>query len=529
MAPVLRPSSAKADSQEFSPQVENGSTANPPDNAASRARSELESIKSGFAPKKDRPQITKWSSGSWRGKATAVAGIAHETVSAGEGSSKLAPLASGPQLSRGLRRPLKSRPSYASITNVHITTGNIPEDTAVEAVTKADPTRDDLAAEDISVSIQDIQDAKRDNSRPLPPPGWRGWWTKPNEAGESDEKIDHATDKQATPPEEAPVNVVTESDQSHVKPIPTLEEASNAVSSATATTMELNIEALEPTKADASVTKISGSNQPVKSWFGIWNAAPTGTGSSVVQSATENSSTIPTIPSKPELEFPAFEETSSSVQDGIAIPARDKQKDDSGLSGSHTSGGWAFWSRAPTTGSSKDAVQETSGEVAVAGTASQANPEPPSVNEQIEKPASNIAKPRQKSRPVSLGNVAVSLLKGKQPEEVLQAERPLTPPSAGVPEIASHPVEAVPIKSPQKCNINSPNATNLLLPAFRDTFREEERPSYVEQLLRMLGQSPIPKPRHLFLSPVPPRIQNALAIGVHGYFPSPLIQKGERF
>lgn len=41
----------------------------------------------------------------------------------------------------------------------------------------------------------------------------------------------------------------------------------------------------------------------------------------------------------------------------------------------------------------------------------------------------------------------------------------------------------------------------------------------------MLGQSAVPRVRQLNLSPVPPRIQNALAIGVHGYFPAPLIQK----
>ncbi|KAK3113522.1 hypothetical protein LTR53_009100, partial [Teratosphaeriaceae sp. CCFEE 6253] len=78
---------------------------------------------------------------------------------------------------------------------------------------------------------------------------------------------------------------------------------------------------------------------------------------------------------------------------------------------------------------------------------------------------------------------------------------------------------------------------NLILPAFRTTYPPLPNPTYVERLtsylastLRLSGADPagaisVPAPQHVFITPSPPKIKRAIAIGVHGFFPAPLIQK----
>ncbi|KKZ67933.1 hypothetical protein EMCG_06464 [[Emmonsia] crescens] len=65
---------------------------------------------------------------------------------------------------------------------------------------------------------------------------------------------------------------------------------------------------------------------------------------------------------------------------------------------------------------------------------------------------------------------------------------------------------------------------NQVLPTFRDTFPVQERPGIIQQLGRLLYYCKNPEPRHVTLTTDPPRVKRALAIGVHGLFPAPLIR-----
>ena len=65
---------------------------------------------------------------------------------------------------------------------------------------------------------------------------------------------------------------------------------------------------------------------------------------------------------------------------------------------------------------------------------------------------------------------------------------------------------------------------NLLLPLFNQTYNVIERPSLMQQLGRLLQSSPLPRPKHVGLSQGSNRIERALSIGVHGYFPAPFIR-----
>lgn len=63
-----------------------------------------------------------------------------------------------------------------------------------------------------------------------------------------------------------------------------------------------------------------------------------------------------------------------------------------------------------------------------------------------------------------------------------------------------------------------------MLPPLKDTLSYEEQPSILEQLARLLYYTKEPHLKHLSIVKDPPRIRNALAIGVHGYFPAPFIR-----
>ncbi|PIG87160.1 hypothetical protein AARAC_008548 [Aspergillus arachidicola] len=65
---------------------------------------------------------------------------------------------------------------------------------------------------------------------------------------------------------------------------------------------------------------------------------------------------------------------------------------------------------------------------------------------------------------------------------------------------------------------------NQVLPRFRDTFGLQEKPSLFQTIGRFLHYNKEPDNRHVYMIKDPPPIKRALAIGIHGYFPAPLIR-----
>lgn len=182
------------------------------------------------------------------------------------------------------------------------------------------------------------------------------------------------------------------------------------------------------------------------------------------------------------------------------------------LPGDGKSSGWAFWSRERKDSSTATEPDCHIGELAVSNTPSQKRPKRTSIS--LEKPAevsTDVKKTKKQTN--------------KQPSK--QGERQ---------QAISVPQEA-PRKEPKKDSSGSRTqdieiaskalqkaVPNQLLPSFQDTFLLQESPTLMQQLARLLGYTKSPEPKHLHLSRDPPRIENALAIGVHGYFPAPLIR-----
>ncbi|RHZ64730.1 uncharacterized protein CDV56_109261 [Aspergillus thermomutatus] len=65
---------------------------------------------------------------------------------------------------------------------------------------------------------------------------------------------------------------------------------------------------------------------------------------------------------------------------------------------------------------------------------------------------------------------------------------------------------------------------NQVLPRFSDTFAVKETPSLMQTIGRFLHYRREPDNKHVYMIRDPPGIKKALAIGVHGYFPAPLIR-----
>ncbi|RMZ76027.1 hypothetical protein DV738_g5186, partial [Chaetothyriales sp. CBS 135597] len=236
------------------------------------------------------------------------------------------------------------------------------------------------------------------------------------------------------------------------------------------------------------------------------------------------------------------------------------------------SSGWAFWSRERKANSSATTSDDQPhiGELAISDTPSQNKPHKASIsmsNDQPDKPESKTAKPAKTVKEQAATKANTGKQAGKDPpppststveqkggtkksagakaEAANQAdkEQGLSPSAPEHKEVANldsktakiktgsasavakEPTEIAPAKSvSSSASSRKPGRAHLLLPALKDTLTVEESPSMLQQLTRLLYSPKQSEPRHLCLVQNPPRIRNALAIGVHGYFPAPMLR-----
>ncbi|KAH6723900.1 hypothetical protein BKA61DRAFT_587317 [Leptodontidium sp. MPI-SDFR-AT-0119] len=219
---------------------------------------------------------------------------------------------------------------------------------------------------------------------------------------------------------------------------------------------------------------------PAPSWFGLWStAAP----STVIEAPTQQ------LPVKVPENDPdtVMEDAPPSVPP--AISASEQPVPAAGSS-------WAFWSTETAKKPNKLPEKSVeSGELAVAGESSENKPEPAKTATVKE---TKKAKSSKRSRPQST-EVDETALKAAQPESSKATSSP----------------------SPAAGKIVPPN---LLIPSVRSTYRLVENPSILQQITRLIlhgHQQPV---NHVFLTKEPPKIKKALAIGIHGLFPAPLLR-----
>jgi hypothetical protein len=250
---------------------------------------------------------------------------------------------------------------------------------------------------------------------------------------------------------------------------------------------------------DESQGKIPTGPQVNSSWFGIW---PSGVPQAQTQVENEQNAN-------------ASESTAPNGEDKMTvprdIPMNDAQTDSALSSAKGTPlkpAGWAFWSKdkGSAVGSTVSVAESNVGELAVANTSSQSNPEAAKAKEAISKAQGSKATKRE--RPKSLENV-------EPPSQEVDSPAQATPTAHNKSDAAS---------SAAKKQLQKSMPPNLVLPSFEGTYRLLEAPGIMEQIARMLHLSKQPATKHVSIAKEPHKVKKAIAIGVHGYFPAPLIR-----
>ena len=501
-------------------------------------KSEIPNLKS------DKPASVRFSGGTWRGKASAVAEVARDNIDVAANTTSdsfQSMIRSSPpaqRLTRTLRSPSKTSSGRAPVTRLIVTSDirDNPPDSEVVKLPESDKNLVEAEAEvmidDQSLLVNDgsvkaetkaitddqsllPQDGSAETAgpdRPLPAPGWRGWWTKP--VVDSEKAVDKANDtttwtdtsKAATTSE--PDGVPPNTAKAQAEPVP---EASQGKPISVEKVAEISSDKNEPSEKSSE----ANTRQTRTSWFGFWGAGQniatnTNLGSTLQKSepAEPSQSTAPYVPQ-------AFSENAKAAGEPVAPP--------------QPSSSWAFWSRAAPDSftASNEQSKDVNGELAVAETSSQSDPQPTFIKAGQSQPPSTTDKVKKNERPsLSLASEDSSItqkpVKNKQKlirQEPVKASPMTLETSSG----SEKTVKVIANKSLLKQASVSQN--NLILPAFKDTYHLDQAPSYMQQILRVLGRGGPPGQAQLAISSSPPKIHKALSIGVHGYFPAPLIQK----
>lgn len=471
---------------------------------------------------------SSWYGGSWRSKASPVAQVTRESISSGEGSRpKSSAGAAGPKpppptryLSSSKRRASKGSLIAPSMTKLHVTSSSstglkteAEEDAAQDRDVKEgqlDPPLppDPLKTQDGAADAETKSDPQEPSRAPAVTAYWRGWWSKPDaDATEATKSKDAAKEAFAEEARRTPLPSSTAVEDTVLK-----SKAAKPVSAdpAVAKTQLANgdVKPAAPETQDESKDKGSQS----RSWFWLWSSAenaksnPPSTEEQQPQGAASIAETpapakdVPSVVEPPQVQPPA-EDASMSSKSAAEEPRK--------------SSAWAFWSREKPdsdTASDTASTHKQIGELAVADTPSQSHPEAAQFNEREESP--------QKAPPKIRGRKPSKQLTSKPstPAKTSPTDSPaLKPADQQAPIKETQTTKpAVPLKPPQP---------NLLLPNFYETYRPASPTSYWQSFRRYFVANKEPDSPHLHINPSPPRVKKALAIGVHGYFPAPLIQK----
>ncbi|KAH7419009.1 hypothetical protein BKA64DRAFT_587663 [Cadophora sp. MPI-SDFR-AT-0126] len=236
-----------------------------------------------------------------------------------------------------------------------------------------------------------------------------------------------------------------------------------------------------PTTQMEEVPK-AAAQPPASSWFGLWSTAAPST-------AVE----------APKQQHPVklSDKDHDTIMEDVppAVPNAASQPEQTAPAAGSS---WAFWSTEAAKKPNKFPEMPVEiGELAVAGEVSENQPEPAKSATVKE---NKKAKSSKRGRPQST-EVDETALKATQPESSKATSSASPAPAPG---------KIVP--------------PNLLIPSVRSTYRLVENPSILQQITRLIlhgHQQPV---KHVFLTNEPPKIKKALAVGIHGLFPAPLLR-----
>ncbi|KAL8930579.1 MAG: hypothetical protein Q9208_000449 [Pyrenodesmia sp. 3 TL-2023] len=262
----------------------------------------------------------------------------------------------------------------------------------------------------------------------------------------------------------------------------------------TATAQSANSEVEIPTRrrnSDPSTTRSRTDEEALpRSWLGLWATTRS------VKALSADGSAYAAASSHCKPSSSSGPDTPSTEQ--AAVVQR------SPVTSTSKSPGWAFWSRGLSRDTIDDATPSNQGELVVAEPRSGMTPgsptsdAAPTVSAKRSSSVDTVRKAHnsQSSRVQTESDTSCNLTK----KQKITAQ--------------SEPLQAH----------NTTPSQNLLLPSIAGTYRLAPRLSLLESLSRWWQDDHSDKTNGIQLLHSPPRIKRALAIGIHGYFPAPLIR-----
>ncbi|KAK6004883.1 hypothetical protein QM012_007662 [Aureobasidium pullulans] len=474
---------------------------------------------------------------SWRSKANPVTQATHESISVAGGATNESladsPKAGGRFVHPSLRRSSKSIPTISS-DSINATGSNAkadkpaffsdnirkssvdfkkapikeqddddstktelkPDEGVQERTIQADDAQVGAAA--ASSSSTDLkplpaqittEQAPQDTPEaPLPPDptqdapsGWfGGWWSRPDGYTDHSKMLKAQDDRKEASSTPLPSTPEQKPDQG----------------------TSLNAEPINLNETMRSIRSV-GTTASSRSWFGLWSNAQN------QQQVEQGTAMTPSKDASPDRPIPSEDANKPADTPTKQPPAPEVKQGEE--TPQNKSSGWAFWSRAQGKDESEtpNGTQRQVGELAVADTPSQSHPEAAQFNEQRQQKAkSTKLNPPKNTSSTSQSSVNQPQIVQKDAVKAPDTTKAVTDAKAAKPQARP----------------------NLVIPSFDESYSPEYVPSYRERLttyvastLRLIDAPAAPK--HVSITPTLPKIKNAIAIGVHGYFPAPLIQK----
>lgn len=482
-----------------------------------------------------------WYSGTWPRKSTPITQVARESISSASNTAietaavlkdKITPAStparkSSLALTLGKKTSNKALPVEARATMDHATSAakqkdkeqQQPQDpfqkpaestaapdntiTSIDAAVAADKVaaegRDQTAEQKTEVAEDKSQKSQR-SSTAAAPRSWIGWLAGGD--GVSTKASQSSTEQPAIQPEN--VNPSSKDIDSKGAARPTSADRQADPDKPTG-------EMLAPEPVE-----IQRESLQRRSWLPLWNNA------TAAQSAPAISSPSEAVANPPRPD-PASEVANIVQQPANKAEVKTSEpvaETSTQAPGPAKPSAWVFWSRdkGSETQSLKDAPRE--GEIAISNTATENRPRRASVDLQGQSvpDKSTLARSQEvKASKSSKKNTASKTAPKVAQNQTTKVEnKSATATAIGPKEIeASRPPSPAPIKKTYE---------HLLLPKLNETLKLPEDPSLLQRLARLFYSTGDSDLKHLNLVKDPPRIKNALVIGVHGYFPAPLIQ-----
>lgn len=433
--------------------------------------------------------------GSWPAppKATASTSVARENILGGTVKSTKAS-----DLSRFESKKADDVASIFSVTGPPLGLPKIPEAKPDEAVAKDDTRNPEGQQPDPEVPPSDVPKSTDDTkpsletssttptpAQPTTSSGWLGWLSRAP-----------VTETQPSTPPAQP-------EMMEISPDPTKEIEQPRPATPPAQT--------KPPEPDSPQVAKSA---PATSWFGFWHANT---------EKSKNANPKPDTEPEPAAE-PAPEDVTMTDTPPPPPPHKHAPPPQAGST-------WAFWTKDSPKAKVKPALEE-SGEIAVIGDRSEAHPKP---MEECDVSQSPSKAPKGVTKPNDIppaGRSTWRRTKRLRPQSMEIDSLSTSPSGASTPTSTTPQLHDINQPTIPPARVDSSNQSiadsefstkltnNLLLPSFSSTYRMKENPSILKQITQFLLRSQQSPAHHVVRVKDPPKVQKAIAIGVHGLFPA---------